>query len=147
GWMLDDRRDPVPRLFRAPAEEPARPRARRARAERLPGVVQLELDVTEPLARPDLGPPDTDRHDTAGHDTDDPRATPVVPADGRLGPTREPDGDEPTAAAAGDEPEPAAAVTDVDPDVDAGPQTGSEPDPDPEAEADPDDDPADGPAR
>ena len=45
-WMLDDRRDPAPRLFRSPAEPSSgpmiRPRARRARPDR---AVQLRLDT------------------------------------------------------------------------------------------------------
>jgi hypothetical protein len=46
GWMLDDRRDPVPRLFRAPAETAARPVARRVRHER-PVQVQLSLEADD----------------------------------------------------------------------------------------------------
>jgi hypothetical protein len=48
-WMLDDRREPAPRLFRAPIEAPTgpmiRPRAKRERVVPSPGVVQLELDA------------------------------------------------------------------------------------------------------
>lgn len=46
GWMLDDRRDPVPRLFRSAAEAPARPAPRRVRHER-PPVVQLSLEADD----------------------------------------------------------------------------------------------------
>ena len=46
GWMLDDRRDPVPRLFRSVAEAPTRPAARRVRHER-PPVVQLSLEADD----------------------------------------------------------------------------------------------------
>jgi hypothetical protein len=58
GWMLDDRREPVPRLFKpAPAEDRApRPRARRPRfdrqslAELIEEPAQLSLDnVVEPV--------------------------------------------------------------------------------------------------
>jgi hypothetical protein len=52
-WMLDDRREPMPRLFRAPIEPPTgpmiRPRIKRARIDPSPGTVQLELDA---YARP-----------------------------------------------------------------------------------------------
>ncbi|MGD9996044.1 MAG: hypothetical protein AB7L17_21055 [Ilumatobacteraceae bacterium] len=48
GWMLDDRREPAPRLFRPPAEQPTgpmvRPRARRPRADAASHTVQLQLD-------------------------------------------------------------------------------------------------------
>lgn len=45
GWMLDDRRDPMPRLFRAPAEPaPASPRQRRPAMHRhRDDTEQLEL--------------------------------------------------------------------------------------------------------
>jgi hypothetical protein len=54
GWMLDDRREPVPRLFRPPAEAPTgpmvRPRARRPRADAATQTVQLQLgDDTGPI--------------------------------------------------------------------------------------------------
>ena len=44
GWMLDDRRDPIPRLFKAPAQ-PTRvvPRQRRASNHRRDDTEQLEL--------------------------------------------------------------------------------------------------------
>lgn len=49
GWMLDDRRDPAPRLFRAPAEPftgpMIRPRAKRPRPDLAAGTVQLRLDA------------------------------------------------------------------------------------------------------
>jgi hypothetical protein len=48
GWMLDDRREPAPRLFRPPAEAPTgpmvRPRVRRPRADAATQTVQLQLD-------------------------------------------------------------------------------------------------------
>jgi hypothetical protein len=50
GWMLDDRRDPAPRLFRPPAEAPTgpmiRPRPRRMKGDAT-GSVQLQLDEFE----------------------------------------------------------------------------------------------------
>jgi hypothetical protein len=48
GWMLDDRREPTPRLFRPPAEAPTgpmiRPRVRRVRPDPTTRTVQLQLD-------------------------------------------------------------------------------------------------------
>jgi hypothetical protein len=44
GWMLDDRRDPVPRLFKAPAQTTAAaPRQRRATRHHRDDTEQLEL--------------------------------------------------------------------------------------------------------
>ena len=44
GWMLDDRRDPVPRLFKAPAQPTAAaPRQRRASRHQRDDTEQLEL--------------------------------------------------------------------------------------------------------
>lgn len=44
GWMLDDRRDPVPRLFRAPAQPTsAAPRQRRPSRHHRADTEQLEL--------------------------------------------------------------------------------------------------------
>ncbi len=44
GWMLDDRRDPVPRLFKTPAQSaPAAPRQRRVSRHRIDDTEQLEL--------------------------------------------------------------------------------------------------------
>jgi hypothetical protein len=47
GWMLDDRREPVPRLFRPPAEAPTgpmvRPRPKRPRVDPEQRTVQLQL--------------------------------------------------------------------------------------------------------
>ena len=44
GWMLDDRRDPVPRLFKAPAQPTAAaPRQRRAARHQRDDTEQLEL--------------------------------------------------------------------------------------------------------
>jgi hypothetical protein len=46
GWMLDDRRDPVPRLFRTAAGPAARPAPRRVCHER-PHMVQLSLEADD----------------------------------------------------------------------------------------------------
>ena len=44
GWMLDDRRDPVPRLFKAPAQSTvAAPRQRRVSRHHRDDTEQLEL--------------------------------------------------------------------------------------------------------
>ena len=46
GWMLDDRRDPVPRLFKAPpAQTAAAPRHRRAPGHPRTDAEQLQLDA------------------------------------------------------------------------------------------------------
>lgn len=49
GWMLDDRREPAPRLFRSPSEAPTgpmiRPRLKRLKPELVAGSVQLRLDA------------------------------------------------------------------------------------------------------
>jgi len=46
GWMLDDRRDAVPRLFKAPATQPtANPRHRRAPSSHRDDGEQLQLDA------------------------------------------------------------------------------------------------------
>lgn len=54
GWMLDDRRDPIPRLFKAPAQlTPATPRHRRTPSNHHNDTEQLELGaaaVVEALA-------------------------------------------------------------------------------------------------
>jgi hypothetical protein len=46
GWMLDDRRDPVPRLFKTPATQTATPtRHRRAPSQHRSAAEQLRLDA------------------------------------------------------------------------------------------------------
>ena len=51
GWMLDDRRDPVPRLFKAPAQPlAAMPRARRATRHHHDDTEQLELSADVVIA-------------------------------------------------------------------------------------------------
>ncbi len=70
GWMLDDRRDPVPRLFKAPAQvtSPA-PRQRRASRHHRDDTEQLELgadvvaaalDEVVDEAEPTAGPIETE---------------------------------------------------------------------------------------
>ena len=52
GWMLDDRRELVPRLFKSPVESSPKVHRRRTRDERVVDVVQLSLhtdDVTGEL--------------------------------------------------------------------------------------------------
>jgi hypothetical protein len=58
GWMLDDRRDPVPRLFRAPAQSTVAPARRRAPRHHRDDTEQLELG-----ADIDLGEDDDDADD------------------------------------------------------------------------------------
>jgi hypothetical protein len=55
GWMLDDRREPVPRLFRSPATDDAPKRRRAPRAGRGPAddTEQLLLEPALVLAIPD----------------------------------------------------------------------------------------------
>jgi hypothetical protein len=51
GWMLDDRRDPVPRLFKAPAQSTvAAPRQRRASRQHRDDTEQLELGADTVVA-------------------------------------------------------------------------------------------------
>lgn len=54
GWMLDDRRDPMPRLFRAPAlSTVAAPRQRRAYRHHRDDTEQLELGADVAVAEVD----------------------------------------------------------------------------------------------
>ena len=54
GWMLDDRRDPVPRLFKAPAQQTAvAPRPRRVARHQQDDTEQLELVADVVLAELD----------------------------------------------------------------------------------------------
>ena len=54
GWMLDDRRDPVPRLFRAPAQPTAAmPRQRRVVRHHHDDTEQLELGADVVVAEMD----------------------------------------------------------------------------------------------
>lgn len=61
GWTLDDRRDPTPRLFRAPASTVSPTETvRRPRPAPVPPVVQL--DLTDELDRP-AAPDAAQQHD------------------------------------------------------------------------------------
>jgi hypothetical protein len=54
GWMCDDRRDPVPRLFRAPAQSTVTaPRQRRASRHHRDDTEQLELGADVVVAEDD----------------------------------------------------------------------------------------------
>jgi hypothetical protein len=54
GWMLDDRRDPVPRLFKAPAQpHQTMPRPRRAHRHQRDDTGQLELGADVVVAELD----------------------------------------------------------------------------------------------
>ncbi len=84
GWTLDDRREPTPRLFStrslASASPPVRgPRRQRAHVADGPLPVQMQIDGTGEIARPEL--PDTANLDIAtsrvaneGADDDAPEA-------------------------------------------------------------------------
>lgn len=64
GWMLDDRRDPVPRLFKAPAQTiVATPRQRRS-------STRHSHDDTEQLELVAELPDDDDAHDVDGAQAD-----------------------------------------------------------------------------
>jgi hypothetical protein len=68
GWMLDDRRDPAPRLFKSPAAEakPA-PRQRRPYAHQHEDTEQLELGA-DVLAAVTSEEAVDDTHQTSGSD-------------------------------------------------------------------------------
>ncbi len=53
GWMLDDRRDPVPRLFRSPAQPTITvPRHRRTSGHHRDDTLQLDLGVDRGVGEP-----------------------------------------------------------------------------------------------
>ncbi len=55
GWMLDDRRDPAPRLFKAPAQPTtATPRQRRSASHQRRDVEQLQLGADVAVAPDEL---------------------------------------------------------------------------------------------
>jgi hypothetical protein len=59
GWMLDDRRDPIPRLFKTAAQPvAAAPRQRRASRHHRDdtGQLQLDADVVHGASEPDDAP-------------------------------------------------------------------------------------------
>jgi len=51
-WMLDDRREPEPRLFQSPPPVIEQPTVKRRRAQRPVAVEQLRLDTVEVAAEP-----------------------------------------------------------------------------------------------
>src|SRR5512143_2736246 len=54
GWMLDDRREPVPRLFRAPASAPAAAtKARRSAIRSRDDTQQLQLPASAAESEPE----------------------------------------------------------------------------------------------
>ena len=56
GWMLDDRRDPVPRLFKAPAQPTsAAPRRRRSPSHLQTDAEQLQLGADPVAADAEIG--------------------------------------------------------------------------------------------
>jgi len=72
GWTLDDRREPVPRLFMPRRPEPApnpdpRPTRRRARTATADAGEQLQIDGTGEIGRPAAADLPHDDH----HDVDD----------------------------------------------------------------------------
>jgi hypothetical protein len=78
GWMLDDRRDPVPRLFKAPAQPTAvPPRQRRVSRHHNDDTEQLELVADVILAEPD--DVDADADEAATESTVDTSVLPWKP--------------------------------------------------------------------
>ena len=56
GWMLDDRRDPIPRLFKAPAQTTTvAPRRRRSPSHQRDETEQLELSADQTFGEQDDG--------------------------------------------------------------------------------------------
>jgi hypothetical protein len=81
GWMLDDRRDPVPRLFKAPAQPTAAlPRHRRTSRHRSDDTEQLQLGA-DVFDTPD-----------ASDETERPSETEVLPWKPRFDQTDDLDG-------------------------------------------------------
>jgi hypothetical protein len=66
GWMLDDRRDPAPRLFKAPAQPvTSAPRQRRNSSHQRRDAEQLQLGADVAVINgDDVGAGDADRDDT-----------------------------------------------------------------------------------
>jgi hypothetical protein len=65
GWTLDDRREPIPRLFmprrsESAVEEPAATAVRPQRRRRQPEVEQLQIDGTGEIERPPSEPESDD---------------------------------------------------------------------------------------
>lgn len=77
GWTLDDRREPAPRLFRAPERATAEPlvEVTRRRARPVPKPAPLQLDLTAELVRPDPALADRAAEHDEPDDSDDPHAS------------------------------------------------------------------------
>lgn len=88
GWTLDDRREPIPRLFMprrpeptAAPDVPARPSRRRTRPDPTVAGEQLQIDGTGEIARPPIVPADPATADAAAHASESPVVElPVEPA-------------------------------------------------------------------
>lgn len=65
GWMLDDRREPVPRLFRSPVDPTPRARLRRPRPQRDATGEQLRFDAVT-LEQISIDAPEPDQEFVAG---------------------------------------------------------------------------------
>lgn len=78
GWTLDDRREPVPRLFMprggAPADDTPAPRRRRTKPASEPAGEQLQIDGTGEIGRPPIPPEEEPDGMTAGADAAEPDA-------------------------------------------------------------------------
>ena len=69
GWMLDDRRDPAPRLFKAPAQPTTSPpRQRRSASHQQRDAEQLQLGADVAVAADELA--DRPDAETIGHTPD-----------------------------------------------------------------------------
>ena len=90
GWTLDDRREPIPRLFRVPAQEPApRPKPRRAATRADRGEVAPVL-AFPPAVAPPAPEPAAELETPAPTRESAPVARgPVTPADEFVGVARE----------------------------------------------------------
>ena len=88
GWMLDDRRELVPRLFKSPADTVARVRSRRPRVDADSTIEQLRLDAAVLVGVPD---DDLDASDTGrrlpdlGSDSDSAPAAQLSDSDADTG--------------------------------------------------------------
>ncbi len=79
GWMLDDRREPVPRLFKAPELASDRVAPRKRRSVKAPAVEQLRFDVID-IAGPPAAEPAVAESATAEPMVDSLRPIDIVDA-------------------------------------------------------------------